>query len=543
MITTAAYMCDRLISAASDAWAWWAEAHNEKDKWAQAILTVSSLALLIIWYIWTTLHSKSRKPHNLRYPPGPRGLPLVGHLPFLDPQLHTYFANLATTYGPIYKLKLGNKLGVVVTSPSLAREILRDNDVTFANHDVPLVARVVAYGGSDVVWTPYGPEWRMLRRVCVRDMLNNASLDAVYALRKREVKRMVKAIHCRIGSPTNLGEELFLTILNVITNMLWGGSCGGGGGDERLASLGAEFRVVVGEITELLGKPNLSDFFPSLARFDLQGLERDMKVLFLRFDRIFDTMIEQRLKSMEGGSVGQECKDFLHTLLQLKNEGQGKVPFTMEHLKALFMDMVVGGTDTTANTLEWAMAELMNKPETMSKAQEELDIVVGKDCEVEEFHLPKLQYLQAVVKEALRLRPGVPLLVPHCPSSSCNIGGYLIPKGARVFLNVWAMHRDPSIWDNPLEFNPERFMNSTCDYNGNYFNYLPFGSGRRICAGIPMAEKMLMYGLATLLHLFDWELPKDSKLELKEKFGIVMKKATPLIVVPKPRLSQANLYS
>ncbi|KAK9147949.1 hypothetical protein Scep_006706 [Stephania cephalantha] len=532
-------MCESLTSAASDALAWWAEAHNERDKWARAILTVSSLALLIMWYTRTTLLCKSRKSHNLRYPPGPRGLPLVGHLPFLDPQLHTYFANLAKTYGPIYKLKLGNKLGVVVTSPSLAREILRDNDITFANHDVPSVARVVAYGGSDVVWTPYGPEWRMLRRVCVRDMLNNASLDAVYGLRKREVKRMVKAIHGRIGSPINLGEELFLTILNVITSMLWGG----GGDDERIASLGAEFRVVVGEITELLGKPNVSDFFPSLARFDLQGLERDMKVLFLRFDRIFDAMIKGRLKSMEGGSGGQECKDFLQTLLQLKDEGESKVPFTMKHLKALFMDMVVGGTDTTANTLEWGMAELMNKPETMAKAQEELDRVVGKDCQVEESHLPKLHYLQAVVKETLRLRPGVPLLVPHCPSSSCNIGGYLIPKGARVFLNVWAIHRDPSIWDNPLEFNPQRFMNNNCDYNGNYFNYLPFGSGRRICAGIPMAEKMIMYGLATLLHLFNWELPSGCEVdELKEKFGIVMKKATPLIVVPTPRSSQANLY-
>ncbi|KAK9103248.1 hypothetical protein Sjap_020502 [Stephania japonica] len=535
-------MSERLTSAASDAWAWWAETHNEKDEWARGILTVSSLALLVIWYTWSTLHSKSRKPHNLRYPPGPRGLPLVGHLPFLDPQLHTYFANLATTYGPIYKLNLGSKLTVVVTSSSLAKEILRDHDVTFANHDVPSVARV-AYGGSDVLWSQYGPEWRMLRRVCVREMLNNASLDAVYALRKREVKRMVNDIHRRTGELVNLREEMFLTIQNVITSMAWGG---GGGDEERIARLGTEFREVVGEIIELLGKPNVSDFFPSLSRFDLQGLVRDMKVLFLRFDQVFDAIIEERLRSMEGGGGGgAECKDFLKTLLQLKDEGEaGKVVFTMKHLKALLLDMVMGGTDTTANALEWAMAELMNKPETMTKAQEELDVVVGKNCKVEESHLPKLQYLQAVVKEVLRLRPGVPLMVPHCPTISCNIGGYLIPKGAKVFLNTWAIHRDPSIWDNPLDFNPERFLNKTTyDYTGNDFNYLPFGSGRRICAGIPMAERMLMYGLATLLHLFDWELPKGSKLDLEEKFGIVLKKATPLIVSPTPRSPNAiSLY-
>lgn len=197
--------------------------------------------------------------------------------------------------------------------------------------------------------------------------------------------------------------------------------------------------------------------------------------------------------------------------------------------------MVVGGTETTSNTVEFALAEMMNRPETIKKAQQELEEIVGKDNIVEEFHIQKLPYLQAVMKEVLRLHPALPLMVPHCPSESTVVGNYTIPRGARVFVNVWAIHRDPTIWENPVEFLPERFLNGNGDYSGNDFNYLPFGSGRRICAGMPMAERMAMFSLASLLHYFDWDLPMGMKLDLSEKFGIVLKKKMPLIAILKPR--------
>ena len=202
---------------------------------------------------------------------------------------------------------------------------------------------------------------------------------------------------------------------------------------------------------------------------------------------------------------------------------------------------MVGGTDTTSNTLEFAIAEMVNKPEVMNKAQQELDMVVGKDSIVEESHIYKLPYLSAVMKETMRLHPALPLMVPHCPSKTCIVGGYTVPKGVRIFVNVWAIHRDPSIWANPLEFDPERFLSGTVDYNGNNFNYFPFGSGRRMCAGIAMAERMGLFLLATLLHSFEWKLYGE-KMDLAEKFGIVLKKKIPLVAIPKPRLSGPALY-
>ncbi|CAL5429727.1 unnamed protein product [Camellia sinensis] len=174
----------------------------------------------------------------------------------------------------------------------------------------------------------------------------------------------------------------------------------------------------------------------------------------------------------------------------LKNEGDAKTPLTMTHLKVLFMDMVLGGTETTSNAIEFAMAEMMNKPEVMKKAQQELETVVGKDSIV------------------LRLHPVLSLMVPHCSSQTCIIGGYKIPKG----------------------------------YKGADFNYFPFGSGRRMCAGIAMAERMFLFSLALILHSFDWKLPEEEKLDLLEKFGIVLKKKVPLMAISTPRLSNPTLY-
>ncbi|KAM0869082.1 hypothetical protein ACQ4PT_040915 [Festuca glaucescens] len=141
-------------------------------------------------------------------------------------------------------------------------------------------------------------------------------------------------------------------------------------------------------------------------------------------------------------------------------------------------------------------------------------------------------------------------MVPHCPSEDTAVGGYRVPAGSRVFVNAWAIMRDPAAWEDLAKFVPERFAASKdsgdgrkVDFTGSELDYMPFGSGRRICAGIAMAERMTAYSIAMLLQAFDWELPDSATLDLTEKFSIVMKKATPLATVPTPRLSRPELYS
>ncbi|OWM71893.1 hypothetical protein CDL15_Pgr017776 [Punica granatum] len=514
---------------------------KDDEPFSPLFLTLSALFALVCYSCFHYL-----KPQR-GSPPGPLGLPFVGYLPFLDQELHTSFAHLARAYGPILKLTLGRKVWIIISSPSTAREVLKDHDLTFANRNVPVAAREITYGGSEIVTASYGPKWRMLRKICVLKMLSRTTLDSVYGLRRREVRESIKYLYKRSGLPVNVGEEMFLAAYNVITGMLWAGTMKG---DER-DTLGAEFKNAVGELMELLGMPNISDFFPGLAWFDLQGIQKRVKVLAGQFDRIFEAVLSQRLgNEKEGGQTTVEEikqslekeKDFLEFLLELKDGEDGKTPLTLIEIKALLMDMVLNGTETSSNTIEFIMAEMLNKPHTLQKAQQELDKVVGKDNVVEESHIMKLPYLHAVMKESLRLHPPAPVLVPHCPSEDTLISGFRIQKDSMVYINVWAIHRDPTIWENPDEFDPERFMNSNVDYSGNHFNYLPFGSGRRICAGIAMAERMVMYSLATILHSFDWELPKGEKLDLSEQFGIVMKKKVALIAILTPRLSDPALY-
>ncbi|KAG0473196.1 hypothetical protein HPP92_015053 [Vanilla planifolia] len=197
--------------------------------------------------------------------------------------------------------------------------------------------------------------------------------------------------------------------------------------------------------------------------------------------------------------------------------------------------------------MEWAMAELLYEPDRMRKAQQELDTVVGRDRVVEESDIPQLRYLFAVVKETLRLHPPAPLLVPHRPSSDCDAGGFLIPAGTAVIINAWAIHRDPSRWEDPEEFKPERFLRDgreQCEFlGGNEFGYLPFGAGRRACPGMALAERMMLFSLASLLHSFEWLLPEGPHMELADTFGIALRKAEPVVVVPKARLGMSELYA
>ena len=199
--------------------------------------------------------------------------------------------------------------------------------------------------------------------------------------------------------------------------------------------------------------------------------------------------------------------------------------------------MFFAGSETTSSTIEWAMTELFGRPETMEKAKEELNRVVGPNRKVEESDIDNLPYLQAVVKETLRLHPSIPLLLPRNAVEDTKYMGYHIPKDTQIFVNVWAIGRDPESWDEPLCFKPDRFIGSNIDYKGQNFELLPFGSGRRICVGISLAQRLVHLALASLLHTFDWSLvPRDQALDMNESVGVSLRKLVPLEATPNQRL-------
>ncbi|XP_060203641.1 labd-13Z-ene-9,15,16-triol synthase, chloroplastic-like [Lycium barbarum] len=501
-----------------------------------AALTLSIVFLTILWY---KLTSNISHKEESRLPPGPRGLPIVGFLTFLRPNLHHQLTELSQHYGPIYKLWLGSKLCVVLNSPSLAKEVVRDQDSVFANRDPPIAGLVATYGGIDIGFSPYGSYWRDMRKLFVREMLSNRNLEASYSLRRHEVRKTIRNVHTKIGNLINIFELACVTKMNVVMSTMFDSNF-----VEKHRIDGAEFRELVVKFLQVMGKPNISDFFPMLARFDLQGIQKEMEAVLKSVDSILDPAINERMKMLSEGEIwGKGKKDFLQILLELMEQKDIEISVDLVKIKAILVDIMIGGTDTTITTIEWVMTELLNNPEIMGKVQRELKDVVGMNNIVEESHIPNLHYLDAVLKETLRLHPALPLLLPKRPSQSAVVGGYTIPKGTKVFLNVYAIHRDPQVWESPLEFQPERFLNSTnLDYAGNNMKYLPFGSGRRVCAGLPLAEKILMLILASLLHSYDWKLPEGENVDLSEEFGLVIKKSKSLFAIPTPRLPNFELY-
>ncbi|KAE8694236.1 CYP706 protein [Hibiscus syriacus] len=344
---------------------------------------------------------------------------------------------------------------------------------------------------------------------------------------------MVKDIHQKTSLPVNLGEQTSLTTVRVMISTLWGGS------SERSGDL-IEIRKRLDEFVRLIGALNVSDILPVFAPFDLQGIVSKPKEHLSWFYGIFESVIMKRIN--EKKITDKFSKDFLQQMLKLNQRGDDKTSLSIKGVKALLLDMMIGGTDTIPTTIEWAMTELLRHPDKMTKLVEELDTVVGNENTVEGSHLPRLVYLDAVVKETLRLHPIAPLLLPHVPYETSIVAGYTVPKHSRVFINAWAMQRDPRLWDDPLGFQPERFLKSNTGYPRNNFEYLPFGSGKRICVGVALAEKMVLLLLAVLVHALEWKLPDGRKPDIHERFGVVLKKMEPLVAIPFARLSNPHQY-
>lgn len=212
--------------------------------------------------------------------------------------------------------------------------------------------------------------------------------------------------------------------------------------------------------------------------------------------------------------------------------------------KSIFhiQNLMLAGSDTTSTTMTWILAILLKNKHALKRAQEEIDHHVGRNRRVEASDIKNLVYLQAILKETLRLYPPGPLLVPHEATEDCKIHGYYVPKGTRVFANVWKLHRDQSIWSEPEKFSPERFINDNGELDeGHHFEYLPFGSGRRACPGSTFATQVSLMTLARLLQGFDLEVPIDEPVDMREGLGITLPKLTPLQILVTPRL-QTELY-
>ncbi|CAM0912128.1 unnamed protein product [Alopecurus aequalis] len=494
------------------------------------------MSSLLAWLPWLvvsllSIYLLDLLAHARRHlPPGPRPLPLIGSLHLLGDQPHRSLARLAKTHGPLMSLRLGAVTTVIVSSPDIAREFLQKHDAVFATRYVS--DALGDHARNSVAWLPRGPQWHSLRKIMTTELFAPHRLDALQGLRSDKVRELAAHIDrlASDGAAVDVGRVAFTTSLNLVSRTIFSKDL------TRLDDHGRskEFQVLVAEIMECAGCPNVSDFFPALARVDLQGLRRRLGRMFARLHVVFDAEVDRRLREREDGETRKERDDFLDLLLDVAARDGGKAGLDRDTLRSLFTDLFVAGSDTSSTTVEWAMAELLRNPSSMGKAHEELAQVIGSRKNVEESNIEKLPYLQAVVKETFRIHPTLPLLLPRQAQKTVSIAGYTVPHGARVLVNVWAMGRDEDIWPEPDKFMPERFLGRNVDYRGGDFELLPFGAGRRVCPGMPLAARMVHLVLATLLNRFEWRLPMEVEragINMDEKFGASLAKAVPLCAI------------
>ncbi|CAN1162976.1 Cytochrome P450 93A3 [Linum perenne] len=441
-------------------------------------------------------------------------LPIIGHLHLLSPIPHQALYNLSLLHGPLFRISLGSVPCVVASSPETAREFLKTHDSSFSDKPVSSAVDYLTYGSSDFAFAPHGPYWKFMKRLCMSELLGGRVLDRTVPLRRDEIRRFVEGIwkSAEAKEPVEVGGELIRLTNNVVSRMVMSERCSGGGDKEV-----GEVRRVIEETGRLAGEFNIGDFVWWLKWLDLNGFGKRMKVVRERFDLMMERIITEheedamrRMRKKKISSMGED-------------DGQ---------------DIFAAGTETSAITTDWAMAELLNNVEILHKLQEELDSVVGKSRLVEESDITNLPYLQAVVKETLRLHPTGPLIVRQS-SEDCEVVGYKIPARTRLFVNVWAIGRDPSHWDDPLEFKPERFMEVKrrhVEVKGQHFELLPFGSGRRGCPGITLALQMVHTSLAVMVQCFDWKVESDKGIDMEEGVGLALPRANPLVCVPVARL-------
>ncbi|ONK57597.1 uncharacterized protein A4U43_C09F2120 [Asparagus officinalis] len=479
------------------------------------------LASLLLLLLLLLIH-KGKQHHKL--PPGPKKLPLIGNLHQLGSTPHRSLWLLSQKHGPLMHLQLGPRPTLVVSSAEMAREVLKTHDLDFCSRPHLIAPNKYSYNSSDISFAPYGEYWREMRKVCTLKLFSAKRVESFRGIREEEVSLTLQSISSSSSKPINLQKAMVSLANNIICRIAFGKKYQDGEHERSQA------HQILKQAQQLLGGIFVADFFPALGLVDkLSGnfyrLEKNVGEL----DAFYEEVIRDHL---DPERIRPEREDIVDVLLRVQQD-EGRL--TKENIKAVLTDIFIAGSDTSAATIIWAMAELVRTPRAMKKTQDEVRALLGSKEKVEEGDLHQLQYLKAVVKETLRLHTPAPLLLPRETIRHCKIEEYDILPNTLVYINAWGIGRDPNTWQGAEEFMPERFMNSSIDFKGHDFQFIPFGSGRRICPAMNVGVAVVELALANMLYLFDWELPEGMKREdvdMEDAQGLTVHKRSPLYLVP-----------
>ncbi|KAJ6761827.1 TRANS-CINNAMATE 4-MONOOXYGENASE [Salix koriyanagi] len=406
---------------------------------------------------------------RFKLPPGPLPVPVFGNwLQVGDDLNHRNLTDLAKKFGDILLLRMGQRNLVVVSSPDLAKEVLHTQGVEFGSRTRNVVFDIFTGKGQDMVFTVYGEHWRKMRRIMTVPFFTNKVVQQYRYGWEEEAAQVVEDVKKNPEAATHgivLRRRLQLMMYNNMYRIMF---------DRRFESeedpLFNKLKALNGERSRLAQSfdYNYGDFIPILRPFLRGYLKICREVKERRLQLFKDYFVEERKKL---GSTKSMSNDGLKCAIDHILDAQKKGEINEDNVLYIVENINVAAIETTLWSIEWGIAELVNHPEIQKKLRDELDTVLGPGHQITEPDTYKLPYLNAVIKETLRLRMAIPLLVPHMNLHDAKLGGFDIPAESKILVNAWWLANNPAKWKNPEEFRPERFFEEEAkvEANGNDF--------------------------------------------------------------------------
>ncbi|XP_030004967.1 cytochrome P450 2U1 isoform X1 [Sphaeramia orbicularis] len=509
-----------------------------ENVWSIALSCVNVASLLVFLTSYCLLHLYRKRQKFANIPPGPKPWPVVGNFghflipPFVRRRLGQQVDNTgksavcvlteqAKVYGNVYSLFVGSHLMVVLNGYEVLRDALSNHPEVFSDRpDVPAITLMTKRKG--IVFAPYGPVWRKQRKFCHTTLRNfgfgKLSLEPCVLQGLAVIKTELLRLNEEAGGD---GVDLAPLITNAVSNVICSLTLG-----QRFHHEDREFRTLLnlmGRGLEIcVNSPAvLINIFPLLYYLpfgifkELRQVERDITV-FLK------NIITRHRETLDPENPRDLIDMYLLEMLAQQAAGEKDSSFTEDYLFYIIGDLFIAGTDTTTNSVLWVLFYMVLYPDIQDKVQAEIDKVVGKHQVPSMTHKGSLPFTEATIMEVQRLTVVVPLAIPHMTSETSKFRGYSIPKGTVIIPNLWSVHRDPTVWDDPDSFNPSRFLDS----EGKLLRkecFMPFGIGRRVCMGEQLAKMELFLMVTSLLQAFTFRLPEGlPPPPLQGRFGLTL---------------------
>ncbi|KAL9337417.1 hypothetical protein Peur_069186 [Populus x canadensis] len=506
-------------------------------EWQLPSFSALSTFLLFMTFLLLKILKEPKTNHNSgrNPPPGPKALRIIGNLHQLGggPSLLVRLRELAERYGPIMLLQVGEVPTIIISSPELAQEVMKTHESCFDERPPFFAGNVYFYGNRDLIFAPYGDYWKQLRKIVTMEVLSPIRVRTFRATREEEVASLIRTISSQQGSAINLSQILFSFTYSIISRISVGRNSKN---QKEFATIVKDFSTISKELSLAAGGANVVDLYPSQKLLHIFSwrkfrLGREHK----KANKILERLMKERKASKRDKEIAEnEVEDLLDVLLNLQLTVGVDSPLTDECVKALLLDMFAGGGDTTLTVLEWAMSELMKNPRVREKAQKEVRALFNDVGYIDESNVHELQFLNLTLKETLRLHPPLCVYPREC-KVNCKVAGYDLEAKTRVLINAWMIGRDPKYWTEPEKFYPERFLDCSTDYKGANFEFLPFGSGKRICPGMAFGIATVELPLARLLLHFDWKIPngiKPEDFDMSEIVSASVTRKNDIVLIP-----------